>query len=58
MHGTTLTTCPETFSLHKEKHNGYAAGTQVTHKRFGPGKVKDVHNGIALVHFRAEGDKR
>ncbi len=58
MHGTILTTCPETLPQHEEEHTGYAAGTQVTHKRFGPGKVKDVHNGIALVHFRAEGDKK
>ena len=57
MHGTIVTTSPETLPQIEETP-GLAKGAQVTHKRFGPGKVKDVYNGMALVHFSKEGDKR
>ncbi len=57
MHGTILTTAPETLP-HAEQEPTLAKGTPVAHKRFGPGKVKDVHDGIALVHFTDVGDKK
>ncbi len=57
MHGTIVTTAPETLP-HAAEEPALAKGTPVTHKRFGPGKVKDVYNGVALVHFTKEGDKK
>ena len=57
MHGTIVTTAPETLPQ-PEEAPALAKGAEVTHTRFGPGKVKDVHNGIALVHFSNGGDKK
>ena len=57
MHGTIVTTAPETLP-HALAQPEMATGDRVEHKRFGPGKVKDVHNGVALVHFTKGGDKR
>ncbi len=57
MHGTIVTTAPETLPR-PEVECALAKGTPVSHKRFGPGKVKDVHNGVALVHFTKTGDKK
>ncbi len=42
----------------RKKSPTLAKGVEVTHKRFGPGKVKDVHDGLALVHFSRGGDKK
>ncbi len=36
----------------------FHAGDQVSHKRFGPGKVLDIHNGMVLVAFAQQGQKR
>ncbi len=58
MHGTIVTTCPETLPKAVEGQPSLAKGMLVTHKRFGPGKVKDVHDGTAFVHFNKEGDKK
>ena len=58
MHGTIVTTAPETLPNPVKREPTLARGETVTHKRFGPGKVKDVHDGIALVHFGQAGDKR
>ncbi len=57
MHGTIVTTCPETLP-HANEESPLAKGSEVTHRRFGPGKVKDVYNGIALVRFNSGGDKK
>jgi ATP-dependent DNA helicase RecQ len=57
MHGTIVTTAPETLPQVQPEPE-MAAGTRVVHQRFGPGKVKDVHNGVALVHFTKGGDKK
>ncbi len=57
MHGTIVTACPETLPKAAEEPT-LAKGALVTHKRFGPGRVKDVHDGTALIHFNKEGDKR
>jgi len=57
IHGTIVTTAPETLPKHEEEP-ALAKGSRVAHKRFGPGKVKDVYNGIALVHFSTAGDKK
>ncbi len=36
----------------------FHAGDQVSHKRFGPGKVLDIHDDIVLVAFAKQGQKR
>ncbi len=33
-------------------------GDQVSHARFGPGKVLDIHEDILLIHFASAGSKR
>ena len=57
MHGTVITTAPETLPR-PEREPALAKGAAVVHTRFGPGKVKDVYNDIALVHFSKSGDKK
>lgn len=58
MQGTIITTAPETLPKAEAGEPALAKGTPVSHKRFGTGKVKDVHNGIALVRFNKAGDKK
>lgn len=58
MHGTIVTTAPETLPQTDAEQPEMAHGALVNHGRFGPGKVKDVHNGVALVHFSKGGDKK
>ena len=61
MHGTIMTTAPETLPQYAEEHNGtppLARGDQVTHKRFGPGTVRDAHDDMALVRFAKVGEKK
>jgi len=58
MHGTIVTTAPETLPKADAEQPGLAHGASVNHRRFGPGKVKDVHNGVALFHFSKGGDKK
>ena len=58
MHGTIVTTSPETVPHKGEAGPGFRKGDKVRHKRFGEGKVKDAHGDMALVHFAAVGDKK
>ncbi len=58
MHGTIVTTAPETLPQADAEQPGLAHGALVNHGRFGPGKVKDVHKGVALVHFSKGGEKK
>ena len=44
--------------LKPSEAESFAAGDTVTHKRFGPGRVLDSHNGMILVHFEKAGEKR
>ena len=57
MHGAILTTAPETLPQSSAAPT-LSPGAEVTHKRFGPGKVRDVHNDVALVRFRDLGEKK
>ncbi len=57
MHGTIYTTAPETLPK-PEAPCALSKGMRVNHNRFGAGKVKDVHDGVALVQFTKGGDKR
>ncbi|GAC1359211.1 MAG: hypothetical protein NVSMB3_06650 [Acidobacteriaceae bacterium] len=58
MHGTIVTTAPETLPQPEAEQSMLTAGSAVTHRRFGPGKVKDVYAGVALVQFSKVGEKR
>ena len=56
IYGDIHTTAPET--LPKPEADKFAIGDQVRHKRFGPGRVLDLHAGNALVRFAGVGEKR
>ena len=58
MHGTILTTAPETLPRAKEEAHSFSKGHRVRHKRFGEGLVKDTYGDVALVHFLKAGDKK
>ncbi len=58
IHGTIVTTAPETLPQPCADQPCPAKGDSVRHKSFGDGKVKESHGDMALVHFAAAGDKR
>ncbi len=57
IHGDILTTAPETLPV-PSTPAAFAPGDLVRHKRFGPGKVIDLHETNALVNFEKAGQKR
>ena len=57
IHGDILTTAPETLPV-PSTPAAIAPGDHVHHKRFGPGKVIDLHEANALVNFEKAGQKR
>jgi ATP-dependent DNA helicase RecQ len=57
MHGEILTTAPETLPR-KEEPAAFVPGDQVRHRRFGAGKVIDIHDANVLVEFEKVGKKR
>ena len=57
IHGTIHTTAPETMPA-AAPESPFQAGDQVRHKRFGTGKVLDIHNDIILVDFAKAGSRR
>jgi ATP-dependent DNA helicase RecQ len=57
MHGDILTTAPETLPV-ASTPPAFAPGDRVRHKRFGPGKVIDIHEANVLVDFEKSGKKR
>jgi ATP-dependent DNA helicase RecQ len=57
MHGTIATTAPETLPI-PESPLPFSAGDQVHHRRFGIGKVLDIHQDNVLVEFERAGQKR
>ena len=57
MHGDILTTAPETLPVASEPA-AFAVGDKVRHRRFGPGKVLDIHEENVLVDFERSGKKR
>jgi ATP-dependent DNA helicase RecQ len=58
MHGTILTTAPETLPRPEEESHSFRKGHRIRHKRFGEGLVKDTYGDVALVHFLKGGDKK
>jgi ATP-dependent DNA helicase RecQ len=56
IHGDIHTTAPET--LPQPTPDTFAVGDRVRHKRFGLGRIRDLHGTNALVHFPNAGDKR
>ena len=58
MHGTILTTAPETLPTPCGDQPCPEKGDLVRHKSFGKGTVKESHGDMALVHFAAVGDKK
>lgn len=54
--GEIRTTSPETIV--RSQPDAFAMGAEVRHKRFGSGKVRDVHGDSALVHFAKGGERR
>ena len=56
MHGTIVTTCPETLP-HAHEAPCFDPGTTVHHATFGEGTVKECDEGVAVVHFRKSGTK-
>ncbi len=56
-YGEIQTTAPETL-LDPEAEPAFRKGDQVTHKRFGPGFVLDLHCDVVLVDFVKAGQKR
>jgi ATP-dependent DNA helicase RecQ len=56
-YGEIQTTAPETLPT-PEPASPFQKGDTVRHKRFGQGKVLDIHNHIALVDFLKAGQKR
>lgn len=55
--GDIQTTAPETLPS-AEPASPFHKGDTVRHKRFGQGRVLDIHNQIALVDFLKSGQKR
>ncbi len=58
MHGTIVTTSPETMPSPCGDQPCPKRGDLVRHKSFGEGKVKESHGDMALIHFAAAGDKK
>jgi ATP-dependent DNA helicase RecQ len=58
MHGTIVTTAPETLPHAEEGTPKFQPGSRVRHKRFGEGKIKDAYGDVALVHFPKVGEKK
>ena len=56
-YGEIHTTAPETLPS-PEPDSSFHKGDIVRHKRFGQGKVLDIHNQIALVDFLKSGKRR
>ena len=56
-YGEIHTTAPETLPT-AAPASAFRKGDDVRHKRFGQGRVLDVHNQIALVDFLKSGQKR
>jgi ATP-dependent DNA helicase RecQ len=57
VHGPIFTTAPETLPS-QAAPPAFAPGDRVQHKRFGSGKVIDIHETNALVHFEKSGKRR
>ena len=57
-YGDIQTTAPETILHASAEPSPFRKGDNVRHVRFGPGKVLDVHDQIALVDFVKSGHKR
>ncbi len=57
MHGDIFTTAPETLPV-AAAPAAFAPGDRVRHKRFGSGKVLDLHDANVLVDFEKSGKKR
>lgn len=55
--GPIITTAPETLPT-LEVPSPFVPGDHVLHKRFGPGKVLDIHEADVLVQFEKSGKKR
>jgi len=55
--GPIITTAPETLP-NMEAPPPFSPGDQVRHRRFGPGKVLDIHQTDVLVQFQKAGRKR
>jgi len=55
--GPIITTAPETLPT-LEIPLPFLPGDRVLHKRFGPGKVLDIHEADVLVQFERSGKKR
>ena len=58
MHGTIVTTAPETMPSPCGDHPCPQKGDAVRHDSFGSGTVKESHGDMALVHFAAAGDRK
>ena len=56
LHGSYQTTRAEVATPVSD--SAFKPGDQVQHKKFGPGKILDVHNDVLLVHFAGSGSKR
>ena len=57
VHGTIQTTAPETL-ITRADEDKFHEGDTVRHKRFGQGKVLDMHGNNVLVAFESAGQKR
>ena len=55
--GTIITTAPETLPQ-PAVDSGFTFGDSVKHKRFGTGKVLDVHDDTLLIRFEKEGTRK
>jgi ATP-dependent DNA helicase RecQ len=55
--GTIVTTAPETLPR-PEVSPGFKIGDAVLHKRFGAGKVLDVHDDVLLIRFAKDGTRK
>ena len=58
MHGTLITTAPETLPVPCSDEPCLNKGDLVHHQEFGEGKVKETDGDAVLVHFKKIGDKK
>ena len=58
MHGTLVTTAPETLPVPCSGEPCLSKGDLVQHPEFGDGKVKETDGDTVLVHFKKSGDKK
>lgn len=58
MHGTIVTTAPETLPEPCGNEPCLNKGDLVRHQEFGEGTVKETDGDTALVHFKKSGDKK